>query len=203
MVQEGSVMSVAFSPDGKTLAAGYYIVRHPSGGVVLWDVAARQRLTNEPLPVKEGNVTDVAFSPDGKTLAAGYDLFRHPGGGMVLWDVLARKRLTDESLHVMEGGVWSVVFSPDGKSLAAGYDFGFRDLDGGGVQLWDIDVESWVRRAGIIANRNFTRDEWRQYFPGEEYRATFPELPVPPEVTKSDANEPAPAKQSELKGNQK
>ena len=36
--------------------------------------------------------------------------------------------------------------------------------------------------AGQIANRNFTRDEWRQYFPEEPYRATFPDLPVPPET---------------------
>ena len=69
-MKEGDVSSVAFSPDGKTLAAGYGGVG--GGGVVLWDVAARQRLAEEPLPVKEGNVESVAFSPDGKTLAAGY-----------------------------------------------------------------------------------------------------------------------------------
>ena len=48
--------------------------------------------------------------------------------------------------------------------------------------LWDVDLESWQRIAGRIANRNFTRDEWRQYFPEEPYRPTFPDLPVPPEV---------------------
>ena len=62
--------SVAFSPDGKTIAAGYSAAR--GGGVVLWDVAARKRLVDEPLPVKEGGVKSVAFSPDGKTIAAGY-----------------------------------------------------------------------------------------------------------------------------------
>ena len=50
--------------------------------------------------------------------------------------------------------------------------------------LWDVDLESWQRRAARIANRNFTREEWRQYFPDETtYRPTFPELPVPQEVT--------------------
>ena len=44
------------------------------GGVVLWDVAARRRLAEDPLPVKEGDVKSVAFSPDGKTLAAGYSV---------------------------------------------------------------------------------------------------------------------------------
>ena len=49
--------------------------------------------------------------------------------------------------------------------------------------LWDVDLESWQRRAGQIANRNFTREEWREYFPETPYHATFPDLPVPPEVT--------------------
>ena len=71
-VKEGDVTSVAFSPDGKTLAAGYGGGVGVGGGVVLWDVAARKRLADDPLPVKEGDVTSVAFSPDGKTLAAGY-----------------------------------------------------------------------------------------------------------------------------------
>ena len=51
-----------------------------------------------------------------------------------------------------------------------------------GVVLWDVDLESWQRIAGRIANRNFTRDEWRQYFPDKPYRLTFPDLPVPLEV---------------------
>ena len=38
-MKEGDVRSVAFSPDGKTLAAGYGGVGGGGGGVVLWDVA--------------------------------------------------------------------------------------------------------------------------------------------------------------------
>ena len=68
-VPEGHVSSVAFSPDGKTLAAGC------GGGVVLWDAARRERLAPAPLPVPEGDVYSVAFSPDGKTLAAAYNNF--------------------------------------------------------------------------------------------------------------------------------
>jgi hypothetical protein len=41
-----------------------------------------------------------------------------------------------------------------------------------------IDLEAWVRLAGKVANRNFTWDEWRQYFPDEaSYHRTFPDLP--------------------------
>jgi WD40 repeat protein len=83
-------------------------------------------------------------------------------------------------LRTREGSVTSVAFSPDGKTLAAGYLGGGV---GGGVLLWNVSLESWQRLAGRIANRNFTRDEWRQYFPDEPYRATFPDLPVPPKET--------------------
>ena len=88
---------------------------------MLWDVAARKRLVDEPLAVKEGDVASVAFSPDGKTIAAGYGVDGGVSGGVVLWDVAARKRLVDEPLPVKEGDVRSVAFSPDGKTIAAGY----------------------------------------------------------------------------------
>ena len=73
---------MAFSPDGKTIAAGCYSRGIGGvGGVVLWDVAARKRLVDEPLAVKEGAVASVAFSPDGKTIAAGYDRVRRTAAG--------------------------------------------------------------------------------------------------------------------------
>src|SRR5204862_275018 len=160
----------------KTLAAGFW--SGEGGGLVLWDVAARKRLGDEPLPVKEGEVSSVAFSPDGKTIAAKF--YASEVVGVVLWDLAARKRLSDEPLTVKKGGALSVAFSPDGKTIATGYK---TPADLYGVVLLDVDLESWQRRAGQIANRNFTREEWRDYFPETPYHATFPDLPVPPEVT--------------------
>jgi len=139
----------------------------------------------------------VAFSPDGKTLAAGYGVGVGGGrvglvGGVVLWDVAARKRLADDPLPVKGGHVQSVAFSPDGKTLAAGYGVGVGGGRGEAV-LWDVDLNSWQCRAGQIANRNFTRDEWRQYFPDESYRRTFPDLPDGPGVAEARrGHEPAP-----------
>jgi len=190
-VKEDNVTGVAFSPDGKSIAAGYGGGFGGGGGVVLWDVAARKRLTDDPLPVKEEKVTGVAFSPDGKSIAAGYGFGGE--GGVVLWDVAARKRLADDPLPVKEGIVAGVAFSPDGKSIAAGYAHGV----GGGVVLWDVDLCSWQNLAGRIANRNFSRDEWRQYFPDEPYHRTFRKLPWPSGMPEKERKQ-AEQKETEL-----
>src|SRR2546423_1746934 len=65
------VHSVAFSPDGKTLAS-------VNGDVTLWDLATNKERATLQEHIKEDRETSepaygvesVAFSPDGKTLAA-------------------------------------------------------------------------------------------------------------------------------------
>ena len=59
-----TVLSVAFSPDGKTFASGSY-----DKTVKLWDAQTGQELAT--LKGHDDLVTSVAFSPDGKTLASG------------------------------------------------------------------------------------------------------------------------------------
>ena len=96
VVREGSVLSVAFSPDGKTIAAGYgTAIGVARGGVVLWDVVQHTRLPAEPFSVKEGSVTSVTFSPDGKTIAAGYGFLgaEFVVAGVVLWNIGGRTRV--------------------------------------------------------------------------------------------------------------
>jgi WD40 repeat protein len=125
---------VAFSPDGKTLAAGYRLGFRTGAGVVLWDVAGRKLVVETSLPVTEGFVTRMAFSPCGNILAAGYGHTFDPlSGGVVLWDLAEGKRVTQVPLLVKEGPVESVAFSPDGKALAAEYGLGAD-----GVVLWDV-----------------------------------------------------------------
>ena len=117
----------------------------------------------------------MALSPDGKSIAAGY--IGGVGCGVVVWDTARRDRLTDEPLAVDGYYVSSVTFSPDSKTIAVG-----ESMPVGRVVLLDVDLDSWHAIAGRVANRNFTRDEWRQYFPDEPYQPTFPDLPVPSEV---------------------
>lgn len=99
-----SVYSVAFSPDGQTLASGG--VNQP---VQLW------RLSNGELKSSltghSDDVYSVAFSPDGKRLASG-----SADRTIRIWDLF-----TGEPIHTLghSDAVYSVAFSPDGKTLVS------------------------------------------------------------------------------------
>jgi WD40 repeat protein len=108
----GPYGTIAFSPDGKLLAAGDHVqkVGEPiDGSVKLWDVDKRQviaTLRGDDKGLGDDNSFSVAFSPDGKTLAVG-------GADLTLWDVNTGKKKSSFKEH------GAPAFSPDGKTLAA------------------------------------------------------------------------------------
>ena len=52
--------------------------------------------------------------------------------------------------------------SPDGRQLLMTHG------NGQGA-VWDVDPESWKRRACALANRTLTREEWEEFLPGRPY----------------------------------
>ena len=118
LLAEGSqVESVAFSSDGKTLAASDI-----SGHIGLWDTSTRQRTATLTQGSFDGYV---AFSPDGKTLASS-DVFGH----IRLWNTSTRQQI---ATLAQGSSVSSLAFSSDGKTLAA------SDVSGH-IGLWDTST---------------------------------------------------------------
>ncbi|MEG4092943.1 WD40 domain-containing protein [Microcoleus sp. Pol12B4] len=103
--QQRSVWSVAFSPDGKTLASGSF-----DQSIKFWDVATGKVI--KTFRGAQKGALSIAFSSDGKTLAsASFD------NTIELWDVATGKSIDRLTGH--KNWVLRIAFSPDGKTLAS------------------------------------------------------------------------------------
>ncbi|MDE0484245.1 MAG: dockerin type I domain-containing protein [Candidatus Poribacteria bacterium] len=128
------VESVAFSPDGQTLASS-------SDAVYLWNTNTGTLLHS----LKRGDFffggDSIAFSPDGKIIAGTFendwgewdraiDGWPPPvDDGFYLWDVDTGKLLRTTRIR----GTKSLAFSPDGKTIVSGDS-------NGSIHLWDMNT---------------------------------------------------------------
>ena len=138
-----AVVSLSFSPDGKSVLTGDYGNTLGEDGLPakarLWDVERWEGPALWTVGHPAG-IWSVAFSPDGKRVAlGGFD------GTAVILDVATGAALTPSMQH--PGRVYAVAFSPDGTTLAVGGHVGGKLLTGvgalpepgvtGELRLWD------------------------------------------------------------------
>ena len=123
---EGSVVTLAFSPDGKMLVAGTHVLsgaRFWEGDLVVWVIGSGNPARRFQ---QKQWVNSVAVSPDGNTLAIGCGIanysevpdllgYSEKQGEMRLLNL---KTFAVVGTHETEGGVFGVAFSPDGRLLA-------------------------------------------------------------------------------------
>jgi WD40 repeat protein len=156
---DGSVGSIAYSPNGHTLVTG-----GDDGTVVVWnlDDKGRPRRIDPPLTGHVGAVAAVVFAPDGRTFATA------DGEGSVrLWDMTdpGRPRQLGKPLS-RSGRIGTLAFTPDGESLVGGGESAVR---------WAIgDHLSLRRRAVDLAcehgDGGFDRGSWARYVDGVAYQ---------------------------------
>jgi len=107
------VRGIAFSPDGKTLAA---IGSSGSAASILelWTVSSR-KLAKTFADASSVNLTCLAFSPDGKRIVEGGN---GTTGVVDIWDIASGKS-SGNICPASSANVCSLAYSPDGKSVLA------------------------------------------------------------------------------------
>lgn len=138
-----SASSVAFSPDGHTLATG-----GTDNAVVLWDISAGAQPVRlgQPLTGHVNFVEALGFSPDSRVLVS-----RGSDGSSIQWD------LTDRAKPARLGGALSgtgrsrgISFSADGRTLSTA-----STNPGDEVLLWDVSEFGNPRRLGYPLTYGF------------------------------------------------
>lgn len=145
-VEQGPVRSLAFSRDGRTLAAG-----DEAGSVHVWSLAAGDhfKLTASSLPVR-----GLAFSLDDGSVFAG------TGACIQHWDLEGRRLLNPISGHL--GAVRAVAFGCDGSVATMSAD---------SARIWDVG--SWRSRSSRGASFGYGERFEGLAWAGDHYRVVL------------------------------
>ncbi len=144
-----TVWSMAYSPDGRTLAIGSW------GQVKLRDVRSGKYLYRLAMP---GAQIRLAFSPDGSLLAVGT-----AAAQVIIWEVATGRQLevfetpVDTAEPLKNCHVGSLTFSRDGKFIVAGFGAFFlgNPPHDAIIKVWEIGSQQEI--ATLRGHRNTVR----------------------------------------------
>ena len=136
VLNKRGVYSVAFSPDGSTLASD------KDNTIRLWDAATGQEVKMEKSFLVDivgkftADINSVAFSPDGRKIAGGI----HQSETICLWNAATGEQLRAMRADNANALHWvnTVAFSVDNKILASG-------SEDGNLYLWDAETGMKIR----------------------------------------------------------
>jgi WD40 repeat protein len=135
--EPGGLMTVAFSSDGKRIAAAPY----PTFSAKIWDVAAGRQLLEF---AGQFAAQALAMSPDGKWLVSA-------APGVIVQDAATGKVIRTLTLDDAD----MLVFSPDGRWLAANPGV-FPGGMGRSLEVWD--TRTWALVANVTPPRDPRRN---------------------------------------------
>jgi WD40 repeat protein len=151
----GRINTIAFSPDGKLIAAGggeYREIYVSEFGVRIWNVATQEQVLF--LNDFEDIVHSIAFNPNGATLATGEG---NPWGGpgtAKIWDLSTGKLLSKFALSSEMGdpqGDWTIFgvsFNPEGITLVT-------MSENGQVVFWDVEKQTKYKVVTGVAGMGY------------------------------------------------
>jgi WD40 repeat protein/uncharacterized caspase-like protein len=137
----GSVMAIAFSPDGKNLVSNEVEGTGPNEAITIWDVAAgnegRKLIEQESCQYCQASF---AFSPHKKTLVISL------GGTITFWQVPTGEKIETGDAQKIGGLI--PTFSGDGKMLATKGELAGISGNKNTVHIWDSETGSLLQSLG-------------------------------------------------------
>ena len=165
--QQPDARAVAFSPDGKLLAAGSL-----SREIKVWRMTAEGAGSPNSLPAG-ADVTAMAFGLDSRML--GDRDLRQRG------DLLGRQQPADDRRAARRGrrpgGHVRLQRQPPPGGVRAARSSVALDRDGR-IIVWQVDLATWQSLACRMAGGNLSRAEWDTYFPDGTVPPDMRDLPT-------------------------